>query len=160
MTITQFKNLKKSTVFEVDYLENYVDDRVSAGRGLYFINYNLNEKPNDNNEYPVKIKGRIGSILFDEKNNEFFLGDSVFLKIAKEDLTISAPMLFFNRNKHVVSAPAESTVEIKKGYDLIISGKGFVANTLSKNFVFKSAKGIVSKTPENTETENSKARNE
>ena len=113
-------------------LEIYDSDRVWAGKNLRF--FKIDKKSFESGNPEAELKGRAGIIKIDEKNNQYFLGQKVLFEDLKEGLMIS-------------------------GDELYISGEGFIANTLSKEFEFlNSIEGKIH--TENKENENEKNSNQ
>lgn len=137
-------------------LEIYDSDKVWAGKDLVF--FKIDKKSVDGDKLQAELKGRAGIIKIDEKNNKYFLGKKVFFEDIKEGIVISGDAFFWDKNENILYGTENGPVSLKQGNELYISGVGFIANTLSKEFEFvKSIQGnIETKTEEDTSEENEK----
>lgn len=115
-------------------LEIYDSDRIWAGKNLRF--FKIDKKSLESDKPEAELKGRAGIIKIDEKNNQYFLGQKVFFEDLKEGLMISGEAFFWNKNENLLYGVEDGSVTVKRGDELYISGEGFIANTLSKEFEF------------------------
>nr|WP_303932607.1 hypothetical protein [Treponema denticola] len=141
-------------------LEIYDSDRIWAGKNLRF--FKIDKKSFESGNPEAELKGRAGIIKIDEKNNQYFLGQKVFFEDLKEGLMISGDAFFWNKNENLLYGVEDGSVKVKRGDELYISGSGFIANTLSKEFEFlNSIEGkIQTKNEENENEENSNRNSE
>ncbi|UTC64259.1 hypothetical protein E4O00_10535 [Treponema sp. OMZ 788] len=138
-------------------LEVYDSDKVWAGKNLRF--FKIDKKSLGSGRPEAELKGRAGIIKIDEKNNNYFLGQKVFFEDVKEGLTISGEAFFWNKKENILYGVEDNRVTVKKGDEFYISGAGFIANTLSKEFEFlNSIEGKIQ--TENEEKENEENSNE
>jgi len=86
----------------------------------------------------------------------------IFFEDLKEGLMISGDAFFWNKNENLLYGVEDGSVKVKRGDELYISGSGFIANTLSKEFEFlNSIEGkIQTKNEENENEENSNRNSE
>ncbi|UTC66495.1 MULTISPECIES: hypothetical protein [unclassified Treponema] len=115
-------------------LEIYDTDKTWAGKNLRFFKIDKKSLEKDNPE--AELKGRAGLIKIDEKNNNYFLGQKVFFEDLKEGLMISGEAFFWDKKENILYGVETGSVTVKQGDELYISGEGFIANTLSKEFEF------------------------
>lgn len=141
-------------------LEIYDSDKIWAGKDLRF--FKIDKKSLENGKPEAELKGRAGIIKIDEKNNQYFLGQKVLFEDLKEGLMISGDAFFWNKNENLLYGVEGGSVRVKRGDELFISGEGFIANTLSKEFEFlNSIEGkIQTKTEENENEKNSNQNSE
>ncbi len=137
-------------------LEIYDAEKIWAGETVHFSQFDkeANKKKFKNNLAPVESKGYAGLIKIDDKNNKYFFGDKVFFENVKENLLISGEAFFWNKKDHILYAPENEVVTVKKSDEFSIKGSGFIANTMSREFEFlNSIEGKI-KTSSNKEQNN------
>lgn len=123
-------------------LEIYDSDKIWAGKNLRF--FKIDKKSLQKEKLEAEFKGRAGIIKIDEKNNNYFLGQKVFFEDLKEGLMITGDAFFWNKKENILYGIEDGVVTVKKRDELYISGAGFAANTLSKEFEFlKSIEGNI-----------------
>ena len=124
--------------------------------------FKIDKKSFESGNPEAELKGRAGIIKIDEKNNQYFLGQKVLFEDLKEGLMISGDAFFWNKNENLLYGVEGDSVTVKRGDELYISGSGFIANTLSKEFEFlNSIEGkIQTKTEENENEKNSNQNSE
>ncbi|MGF7109593.1 hypothetical protein [Treponema pedis] len=125
-----------------DKLEIYDTDKIWAGEKITFVK--INSKTDEENKSDGKreklsgYKGSAGIIKIDEKNEKYFLGGKVFFEDIKEGVAISGEAFFWDKTSGVLYGSKEGRVSVKKGEELDITGEGFIANTVSREFEFSS----------------------
>ena len=139
-------------------LEIYDSDKIWVGKNLRF--FKTDKKSLGKERLEAELKGRAGIIKIDEKNDNYFLGQKVFFDDLKEGLIISGEAFFWDKKGNILYGVENDSVTVKRGDELYISGSGFIANTLSKEFEFlNSIEGKIQTKNEEKENEENSNRN-
>jgi len=90
-------------------------------KNIIAVKYSLGDKDDEKYDEKVKISSEIRNKIYEE---------------LKEGLMISGEAFFWNKNENLLYGVEDGSVTVKRGDELYISGEGFIANTLSKEFEF------------------------
>lgn len=126
----RYENAELSVFLSADSLELYDLDRTWAGAGISFVQYE--------NGYGliVEAEGTAEFLIVDDRKNVYSLaGESVF-HVVKDALFLRASGLRWLRNDHFLVGLSDGIVEIEKQDGSVVSGTGFVANTLARKYCF------------------------
>ncbi len=122
-----------------DTLEIYDADKIWAGEKIYFVKVD-SKQSEEKTKTPLEIlpeyKGFAGILKIDEKSEKYFLGSGVSFEDIKDGLMISGDAFFWDKTASILYGSKTGTVSVKKGNELTVKGKGFIANTLSREFEF------------------------
>lgn len=113
-------------------LEMYSKDKTWVGRELEFKQL---EKGREEQE---EFTGKAVLVLIDEQKEEYYLGENVEFVSIKDKLTIKAPSLYWMKKEKLLASTKDDEVSIEKKDEMSIKGRGFIANTASKEFELKS----------------------
>lgn len=140
MRIEKYENAKKRFLIQSSLLENYPMKKIIAIKNLYMVQYKENfqtdSSSNDFERENFELKVSTKLALLKQEENQFFLGDDVFLKTAKNKMSVWTKNLFYDKNENMIYAGENELVRIKDESGTEITGKNFVANTLSQEFSF------------------------
>lgn len=135
--VDRYKESEKDIVIFCERLEMYNKDKIWAGKKITFNQINKQTKEDE-------FKGNAGSVLIDNKGEEYFLSNNVEFISYKEKLKIFSPSLYWQKNAHLLSSSVEDEVSITKENEMSFKGKGFIANTASKEFELTSeVEGVI-----------------
>ncbi len=163
-TLDRYEGNKLSLRVNFTTLEIYDTEKIWTGEKIYFLQVDKNADKTDNlkNGIPAESKGFAGLIKIDDKNEKYFLGNGVFFEDVKQNINISGEAFFWDKQNNILYATKGDTVSVKKGKEFFIQGKGFIANTRSREFEFtESIKGTIKNEEEKkTDDENEENQNE
>ena len=145
INVDRYENTNPSLLVSCERLEMYSKDKVWVGKALTFKQL---EKNSDNEEFT----GIANLALIDETKEEYFLGEGVEFKSIKDKLTINAPSLYWMKKEHLLASTEQDEVTVEKEGEFSMKGKGFISNTSSKEFEFKTqVEGRIETKKENEE---------
>jgi len=127
---SRYKDARLSMVLSADMLEMYDTDQIWAGEKVSFLQYT------SDGTGTLEAEGKAGMLLVDDSSDIYSLGESATFHSVKDNLTFSAEDLRWTKQTHRLSSPVDGKVEIEKSDGSIISGTGFFADTLARQYEF------------------------
>lgn len=157
INIVRYEKAKKKIFVTAEFLESYPVKEVFAGTNLYIVQFN-NSEPQE-----AEVKFSAGNALFLQKEKQYFLGGNVYVKTKQNGLTIYASNFFYDVGENMLYSEQGDKVRIQADNGTLITGKDFVANTLSQEFQLLqdiSGSSELKKNELNTDTNNETDTNE
>lgn len=137
INVDRYENTHPSLLVSCERLEMYSKDKIWVGKTLRFRQL---ERNSDTDEFT----GVANLALIDDTKEEYFLGEGVEFKSVKDHLTINAPSLYWMKKEHLLTSTEKDEVTVEKEGEFSMKGRGFISNTSSKEFEFKSqVEGII-----------------
>ena len=126
----RYENAELSIVLSAKTLEMYDSDRMWAGEGISFVQYD------SGGERTVAAEGSAGYLIVDDRNSVYSLaGESVF-HVVKDGIFLRSSGLKWLRNEHLLLGLTDGLVEVEKQDGSTVRGTGFAANTLGRMYSF------------------------
>lgn len=154
MHIVRYTDKVPKFAVDAELMESFPAKEIFAAKNIYLVSYT--DSSTADNLQP-ELKASAGQALLLQKQHQYFLGDSVFIRSEKDDVTISAENLFYNEDAHILYGAENETVRLQRGDGSFLTGKNFSANAVSKQYEFTEA---VSGKIEQQETEETKERSD
>lgn len=127
---SRYKDARLSMVLSADTLEMYDSDQIWAGEKVSFLQYA------SDGSGTLEAEGQAGILLVDDASEVYSLGENTTFHSIKDNLTFSAEDLRWTKQTHRLSSPVDGKVKIEKSDGSIISGTGFFADTLAREYEF------------------------
>jgi len=125
----------------------YSKDKIWVGNRLEF-------KQLEKGKSEEEFTGKAILVLIDEQKEEYYLGKSVEFVSIKDKLTIKAPSLYWLKKEKLLTSTKDDEVSIEKKDEMSIKGRGFIANTASKEFEMQSQiEGVIDTRSEEEKTQ-------
>jgi len=132
INVDRYENTAPNLLLFCKRLEMYTKDKTWVGEDMTFKQ--LEKGRGDTEEFA----GKAVLALIDEQKEEYYLGKSVEFVSIKDKLTIKAPSLYWLKKEKLLTSTKDDEVYIEKKNEMWIKGRGFIANTASKEFELKS----------------------
>ena len=147
INVDRYENASPNLLLFCNRLEMYSKDKIWVGDRLEF-------KQLEKGKREEEFTGKAILVLIDEQKEEYYLGKSVEFVSIKDKLTIKAPSLYWLKKEKLLTSTKDDEVSIEKKDEMSIKGRGFIANTASKEFEMQSQiEGVIDTRSEEEKTQ-------
>lgn len=154
INIVQYENAKKKIFVTAELLESFTSKEILAASNLSFAQYSNRFGTADPK---TTLTASAKKALLLQKQKQYFLGGNVFLQTEDQKFTVDAKNLFYDEAENMLYGVEGEEVHIQDKNGTEVTGKTFIANTLSQEFRFLenvSGKAQVEDTTETDAEEN------
>lgn len=129
----RYEKTKLSIEFQAKVLEMYEEDSIWVAADVSFKQFSLTK------EGTLEVEGSTSLFVSDENLDIYKLGQKAMFHLLEEDMFVSATDLMWNKKDQSLVSGFSDLVRLEKGDGTRIEGKGFSANTLSREYLFREA---------------------
>jgi len=127
---SRYTDARLSLVLLADKIEMYDSDQIWAGEKVSFMQYA------SDGSGTLEAEGQAGLLLVDDASDVYTLGENTTFHSIKDNLFFRAEDLRWTKQTHRLSSPVNGKVEVEKSDGSKISGTGFFADTLAREYEF------------------------
>jgi hypothetical protein len=127
----RYENESIALTLNAAVLEMYPSDEVWAAEGVTFTQFS------SDGSGKTEAEGSAGILLIDDREQTYTLGENAHFHLVSDDIRLAAPALRWVKRLHRLSGSADGEVVLFKGDGTEIRGTGFYADTLSRDYSFR-----------------------